>query len=335
MDGWHRAIHPLYVKKRKETAVERRRLGSTEIQVSGICFGSLTMTPFQADLGLDEGARLIRYAYEKGINFIDTAEIYDNYEYIRRGIQGIKRSDYVIATKTYAYTERLAEESLNKALRELQTDYIDVFLLHEQESEHTIRGHYPAIEYLLKAKGQGKVRAVGISTHKVAGVRGFLKYKDLDIIHPLLNIDGIGIHDGTRDDMVEAIKACHKDGRGIYSMKPLGGGHLIKRTEEAFGFLRDIKELHSIAIGLQSTQEVDAAVQMLQSGYIEENTKEQINRSNRRLIVQDYCQGCGSCESRCQQGGITVIDGMAVPNDKCILCGYCATVCPEFCIKVI
>src|SRR5690554_5758083 len=105
------------------------------------------MTPFQANLSIKEGANLIKYAYEKGINFIDTAEIYDNYDYIKEGIRGIRRDDYHIATKTYAYTEEMAEESLKKALKELNTDYIDIFLLHEQESIHTIRGHFPAIEY--------------------------------------------------------------------------------------------------------------------------------------------------------------------------------------------
>ncbi|WP_422449423.1 aldo/keto reductase, partial [Thermoanaerobacterium sp. DL9XJH110] len=83
----------------------------------------------------------------------------------------IKRTDYTISTKTYAYTEEMAENSLHKAMKEIGTDYIDIFLLHEQESIHTIRGHYPAIEYLLKAKEAGKIRALGISTHKIAGAK--------------------------------------------------------------------------------------------------------------------------------------------------------------------
>lgn len=316
-------------------ALEMTSLGNTGISVSRLCFGSLTMTPFQANLSISEGARLIKYAYRKGINFLDTAEIYDNYEYIRKGFSNIPRSGYVIASKTYAYTEEMAEQSLNKAMINLDTDYIDIFLLHEQESEHTIRGHYPAVEYFLKAKEQGRIRAIGISTHRVEGVRGFLKYPELDLIHPIFNIEGIGIQDGTVEDMLAAIKECNEAGRGIYSMKPLGGGHLINKAEEALGFLKNIKELSSIAIGLQSTQEIDAAVQMLENGYIDEKIKEALNTTNRRLIVHDYCQGCGDCQERCQQEGISLIDGMAVPNDKCILCGYCATVCPEFCIKVI
>jgi len=320
---------------RSNVKLERVYLGSTDIKVSRLCFGSLTMTPFQANLSVKEGANLIKYAYSKGINFIDTAEIYNNYHYIKEGLKDIKRDDYVIASKTYAYTEKMAEDSLEKALHEIGTDYIDVFLLHEQESIHTIRGHFPAIEYLKRAKKEGKVRAIGISTHRVDGVKGFLETKDLDVIHPIINKTGLGIHDGSIEDMLYQVKLAYDMGRGIYGMKPLGGGHLIQSIEEAFDFVRKIPYIHSIAIGMQSYDEVDADVSLMENGYIREELKKSLRNINRRLIVHDYCQGCGNCVKRCQQGGITLVDGQATPNDNCILCGYCATVCPEFCIKVI
>ena len=127
--------------------MEKVLLGNTNIEVSRLCFGSLTMTPFQANLTIKEGAYLIEHAYNRGINFLDTAEIYENYGYIREALKGIKREDYIIATKTYAYTEEMARDSVELALKELDTDYIDIFMLHEQESIHTLRGHYDAIEY--------------------------------------------------------------------------------------------------------------------------------------------------------------------------------------------
>ena len=86
--------------------MEKVKLGNTNIEVSRLCFGSLTMTPFQANLTVKEGAHLIEYAYNQGINFLDTAEIYENYGYIKEALKGIKREDYIIASKTYAYTDR-------------------------------------------------------------------------------------------------------------------------------------------------------------------------------------------------------------------------------------
>lgn len=310
-------------------------LGNTGIEVSRLCFGSLTMTPFQANLSLKEGAHLIEYAFERGINFLDTAEIYENYHYIKEALKGIKREDFVIATKSYAYTKEMAEESLKLALKELNTDYIDIFLLHEQESIHTVRGHFEAVEYFLRAKEKGLIRAFGISTHNVAGAKAAKEVKEIELIHPIVNKEGLGIGDGNITDMLLELKKVNELGKGIYAMKPLGGGHLIKSIEESFNFVRDIPFIDSIAIGMQSTKEIDADINLIESGSIPKKVKDDINKKKRRLIVADYCIGCGNCVRRCKQDAIEVIDKLAVPNEKCILCGYCATVCPEFCIKVI
>ncbi|NLL82285.1 MAG: aldo/keto reductase [Tissierellia bacterium] len=315
--------------------MEKVLLGNTNIEVSRLCFGSLTMTPFQANLTIKEGAYLIEHAYNRGINFLDTAEIYENYGYIREALKGIKREDYIIATKTYAYTEEMARDSVELALKELDTDYIDIFMLHEQESIHTLRGHYDAIEYFIKAKDQGKIRAIGISTHKVAGVRGIMSFPEIEVVHPIVNKYGIGINDGSIEDMLNELKALRDKGVGIYAMKPLGGGHLIKEAESSLKFVKNIPFIDSIAIGMQSTDEIDANIQLINNGFISDNISNKINKKNRKLLVADYCIGCGKCEERCQQNGIKVIDNMAAPNEKCILCGYCATVCPDFCIKVI
>jgi aryl-alcohol dehydrogenase-like predicted oxidoreductase len=310
-------------------------LGNTNINVSKLCFGSLTMTPFQANLSVAEGAYLIEYGFEHGINFLDTAEIYDNYAYIKQALLGIRREEYTIATKTYAYTKEMAQDSLEKALKEIGTDYIDLFLLHEQESIHTVRGHFEAIEYFIKAKEQGKIRAIGISTHKIAGAKAVKEIPEIEIIHPIVNKYGIGINDGSIEEMLSELKDLHNMGKGIYAMKPLGGGHLISELESSFNFVKNIPYIDSIAIGLQSKEEIDSNIYLLEHDSLPKGLKTELSKKNRRLIVADYCIGCGNCQRRCQQKAIEVIDGIAIPNDKCILCGYCATVCPEFCIKVI
>lgn len=315
--------------------MEKVILGSSNIEVSKLCFGSLTMTPFQANLSVKEGAELIKYAHKKGINFIDTAEIYENYAYIREALKEIKREDIVISTKTYAYTKELAKESLDKALKELDTDYIDIFLLHEQESIYTLMGHKEAIDYFMEAKEKGLIRAFGLSTHRVSGVLAAKENSNIEIIHPIVNKDGIGIQDGNIEDMLKAIEEVRQLGVGIYSMKPLGGGHLIKDYKKSFEFVKELKEIDSIAIGMQSKDEIDANVAFINNEKVDNKTKDSLRKKNRKLIVADYCIGCGNCELRCQQKGIKVIDNHAVPNENCILCGYCATVCPEFCIKVI
>lgn len=316
--------------------MEKRILGNTGIVVSELCFGSLTISPLQANLDLTEGSNIIKYAFNKGINFIDTAEIYENYNYIKNVLKTVKRRELVIATKSYSYSKETAEKSLNKALRDMETDYIDIFLLHEQESEHTIRGHYEAIEYFIKAKEKGIIRAIGISTHRIEAVEAANKYNEIEIIHPIINRLGIGIQDGTSEEMVKALEVSYRCGKGIYGMKPLGGGHLIKNVEESIDYVRKVPYLHSFAIGMQSKDEVDANVSLVEKGFIPTHIKKKINKKDRRLKIADWCIGCGQCVKTCNNGGIKIIDNKAVPiMENCVLCGYCARKCPEFCIKVI
>ncbi|WIV11187.1 aldo/keto reductase [Proteiniborus sp. MB09-C3] len=316
--------------------MENRLLGNTGIKVSELCFGSLTIGPLQVNLDILEGAQIISYAFSKGINFIDTAEIYDNYGHIKEALKTVNRKDIVIATKSYSYSKETAEKSLSKALSELDTDYIDIFLLHEQESKHTIRGHYEAIEYFMKAKEKGIIRAIGISTHRVEAVLAANQYREIEVIHPIINKLGIGIQDGSVDDMIAALKISYNIGKGIYGMKPLGGGHLIKSVEESVDFVRNVPYLHSFAMGMQSKDEVDANVSLINSGYIPDDIKQRIKKKERRLHISDWCIGCGSCVETCKNGGVHLVNNKAVPiMEKCVLCGYCARKCPEFCIKVI
>lgn len=311
-------------------------LGNTGIITSNICFGSLTMTPFQSNLTIKEGAYLIEHAFNNGINFIDTAQLYDNYNYIREALKGFSRNDLIISTKSYAWNRKLAEDALKEALNELNTDYIDIFLLHEQESELTIKGHYEALEFFMEAKNKGYIRALGLSTHRISGVLGANKYPELELIHPILNKDGLGIGDGNVTEMIKALEESKKLGKGIYSMKPLGGGHLIKDIEKSFKFLNKLKFIDSIAVGMQSIEEIDCNISLINNGVYPEELKEKLLSKRRKLIIEEYCTACGNCVQRCNQDALKILNGVStVDYNKCVLCGYCATVCPDFYIKVV
>jgi len=316
--------------------LQYRVLGNTGIKVSRLCFGALTIGSLQANLSLAEGARVICRALELGVNFIDTAEIYNTYSYIGNAIRQ-SGTETVIVTKSYAYTAECMQKSLENALRELKRGHVDIFLLHEQESIHTIRGHWEALEYLLKAKEKGLVRAVGISTHHVAGVQGAATTPEIDVIHPLINMAGIGIKDGTADDMRRAITAAFTAGKGIYAMKSLGGGHLLSHIDDAFRYIISITELASVAVGMSSVNEVDYNACVFSEMPVGSELAEKVARQPRRLLIDEYCQGCGACVSRCKAGALSFDDtGRAmVAQHKCNLCGYCAACCPEFFIKVI
>lgn len=315
--------------------MEYRKLGNTNIEVSRLCLGSLTMTKSQGNLSKDKAGRLISFAYNQGVNFIDTAELYDNYDLIKEAFNYVKREDLIITSKTYAYSKEGARESLNKYLKELKTDYADIFLLHEQESEHTLRGHYEALEELWKLKEKGYIKAIGISTHKIRAVKAARDFKEIDVIHPMTNIEGLGILDGSIEEMLREIHLAKEAGIGIYAMKVLGGGHLRSKSEQAIRWAVDQEDFDSIALGMQSEDEVLANAKLINRQEIPKDLTDRLSKRNRTIDVEEYCVGCGRCAAKCKARAIEIINGQAVINrDKCILCSYCASVCPDFYIKV-
>lgn len=311
------------------------QLGRTGLSVSKICFGALTIGPLQANLPVRAGAAVIRCGLEYGINFIDTAELYGTYAYIKEALRGWS-SPVVIASKSYAYTRKDMAASLEKARRGMNRDVIEIFLLHEQESALTLRGHRPALDFLLEAKTRGLVRAVGISTHTVAGVEAAAAMPEIDVIHPIFNQAGLGILDGTREDMYAAIIQAWRAGKGIYAMKPIGGGNLIADAENALRYVLNQPAIHAVAVGMKTVAEVEMNVAIAEGRPVPAAVRQRVNQERRCLHIEDWCAGCGTCVDTCRYAALAVVNGkLQVDPTKCLLCGYCGAACPQFCIKII
>ena len=311
-----------------------RTLGSTGTSVSRLCFGTLTMGPFQRDLSVKEGAALFERAFSHGVNFLDTAEIYETYPHVREAVR--LKPDVIVCTKSYSYDEETAEKSFRKAVEGIGREYIDVFLLHEQESGLTIKGHAKAIEYFLRKKEQGYIGAVGLSTHYVGCMKAALSHPELEVLVPLINRKGVGIADGTADEMLAVIRDARVHGRGIIAMKPLGGGHLIGEREAALEYILGLDCVDTVAMGMQSIDEVDYNCAVFSGETPDPALAERLGKVKRRMLIQDWCQGCGTCVTACRNHAITMVDNIArIDYSKCATCGYCARVCPQFNIKVI
>lgn len=314
--------------------MEYVKLGSKGPTVSRLCFGGLIIGPLQANLDIERGADIICCALEMGVNFIDTAELYGTYPHIRRAIRksGTKP---VIAAKSYAYSEDGARASLEKARMEMDVDFIDIFLLHEQESRLTLKGHREALEYYVSAKEKGLIKAVGVSTHNIEVVEACSEMPEIDIIHPIINKKGVGIGDGSIDEMLAAVKKAFERGKGIYGMKPLGGGNLLSCFDECMEFVLNLPFVHSIAVGMQSEEEVIMNVHVFNGWKVPEDIRRVLKNRKKKLHIDFWCEGCGKCVERCGQDALRVVEGKALVDDeRCILCGYCGSACPQFAIKI-
>lgn len=324
-----------------------------DLKVSKLCFGTLTIGPLQADLDIDKGAEVIVSAFNGGVNFLDSAEYYRTYPYIKRAIEiytgnGGKREDIIICTKSYAYSESGAKESVERALNEIGTDYIDIFMMHEQESIYTIRGHEEALLYYDKLKSK-IIRAVGISTHHTEGVAGAVLYNEnagrkvIDVVHPIYNMAGLGIISDSGDRirnleiMRIEIEKAKRSGIFIFAMKALGGGNLFRDAGKSLEFVLSDPNIDSVAVGMKSAGETEHNIYFFNYGKFKEDYHLLFTEENRKkLHVEDWCECCGKCLDACFQNAISLCDGKAsCDQNKCVLCGYCAGKCKIFAIKVI
>ena len=237
--------------------MQYRLLGRTGLRVSRLCFGALTVGPCQADMPPETAGEIISRAFELGVNFIDTAQLYQSYAHIAAALRRPAARDIVIASKTYAYEADAALKAVEEARTALNRDVIDIFLLHEQESAHTLRGHAAALDMLYRLKAQNQLRAVGISTHHIAGVYAAAE-AGLDVVHPLLNLAGYGILDGSRDEMDAACRHASDLGLGIYLMKPFGGGNLLSRSSECLAYSLQRDYAAAVAVGICAVHDAAA-----------------------------------------------------------------------------
>lgn len=318
------------------TKLTQQALGTTGLSVSTLCFGTLTMGPLQKNMTPEKGAELLHHGFYRGINFLDTAQIYGTYPHIRCFLKEVPRNQVVVMTKSYAWSKETAKKAVEEAMEAMDTSSLDVFLMHEQESEHTLRGHREALDYYLNMKDKGIIKAIGLSTHRVAAVTASLNMPEIELLFPIFNPRGLGIGDGTLHDMTKALEKAQKTGKAIVGMKPLGGGHLLNSYEETLRFSLDHPLLDAVAIGMQSKAEIDSNCAMAQRQPLPAEALKTALKQDRRLHIGDECQGCGNCVAACRQQALTLVQGQAVVDySKCILCSYCARDCPAFCIKVI
>ena len=164
-------------------------LGNTGIRVSRAGFGVLPMGPSQLALPVDEGAAILRYALEKGINFIDTAQYYRTYPYIRKALEGGGFPDAVLCSKSLCDDYDSMMDAIREAREEMGRP-ADIFLMHEVRSGQ-LEVRQGAWQALVDAKKQGLVRAIGLSTHHVDVCAAAAEMAELDVVFPLINCAGL------------------------------------------------------------------------------------------------------------------------------------------------
>lgn len=305
-------------------------LGKSNIKVSRVGMGVLPIGPNQRALPLDEGASIIRYALDRGISFLDTAQYYKTYPYIREALKG-NCYEPVISSKSLCVDYSSMEAAIDEARKSLNRDVIDIFLLHELRCGQ-FEERQGAWDCLQDAKAKGIIRACGISTHDLLVTSEMADVPECDVVFPLINYAGLGIRKGngpgTADEMIESISRCHASGKGVFSMKAFGGGNLTANYQKALKYVLEKQEIDSVMIGFGEIKDIDDLFDYI-DGRMSPDYNPDVSQK-KMCIEQSDCEGCGTCLKICESEAIFYNEnGLAqIDEGKCLTCGYCAAACP-------
>lgn len=308
----------------------KQKLGNTGLLVSKLCFGTLTLGSIQANIPINKAVNLISDAWDRGVNFFDSAELYDTQKIIG-ALPSHIRHGIIVATKSYSETTQKMIISVEKSLKEMKLDVIPIYLLHEQETALTFKGHERAFDVLLKYKAMGLIKHLGVSTHSVEITKLTRQFPEIEVVFSMFNIEGWGIRDGTQNEMEKELEWDYKIGKGVYLMKVLAGGKLLGKAKEAITYARDFPFAHAVAIGMKHKAEVDWNIDLFEGKNVPE-----LNGVPRKMLVSFWCETCGICIEHCPQKAISIINGKTIIDEnKCITCAYCVGFCPLHCLRVI
>ncbi|HBK67691.1 MAG TPA: aldo/keto reductase [Firmicutes bacterium] len=315
--------------------MKKKLLGKTGLKVTELCFGALPMGPLQKNLPEEEAAEILSIALQGGVNFIDTAQGYKTYGPIRLALKTIKERP-IIASKSPAETYGEMQQAVDQALNNLELDELDIFHLHAARAgEDVFAKRRGALECLLDNKRQGRIRAIGISTHSVKVTALASTREEIDVVFPIMNKQGLGLLEGNREEMERAIAQCVTKGKGVYLMKVLAGGSLVGDYDQALDYARSLPGCSSIAIGMVTREEVEYNLAYFE-GRRPESLPSLEAMKKRFLVVKSLCAGCLKCVDVCPNHAIISVEGKAlIQEEKCLTCGYCVGVCPQFAIRLV
>src|SRR2546428_8951861 len=214
----------------RQVTKRRVRLGRTGLTVSTLCFGTGYMGGSVAS-----GTRLLTRAYDLGITFGDASDDYGTHPHVAQALREVGRDGVVVATKTYASTAVGARRALTKALRELGVETVDIFLLHAVDSHGELEAKLPALEALTRARAEGLVRAVGVSSHSREVLARLLELSEVDVALVVVNRTGAWVKDASPAELTAVVQPLYRSGRGACRTKAPGNGPGAGRRGGAFG----------------------------------------------------------------------------------------------------
>jgi len=253
----------LYAAAKPKYGTDRVTLGPKKVELSRLAQGSGTngvggSSNQTRKLGMEGFAGLIRASFDNGITFWDSADQYGTHPYFRTALKGgIAREKVTILSKTHASTEAEMRKDLDRFRRELNSDYIDILLLHCM-----LDGNWPerkkgAMAVIEEAQAKGIVRTKGVSCHTLAALKTAAKTPWVEVDLARFNPAGVAM-DADVATVTGVLKEMKAAGKGIIAMKVFGAGKLKDKTDECLQWQLAHSDLvDCFTIGTESRAEME------------------------------------------------------------------------------
>jgi hypothetical protein len=259
----------------KRSATDFVPLGNSGVKVTRLAFGTGTFGGrVQRELGQEGFTRLVRYAYDQGIRFFETADAYKGMpEMLGIALKGLPRDSYRIMTKYRLRTTDDPQATIDRFRRELNTEYFDILLLHCVRTSGWATQFEGLRDALSEAKQKKIIMAHGASCHGLLPLRDFPGNKWLDVALMRVNHDGTrmdslkGAEDDTGDvpEVFTHVKKIHGQGTGVLGMKLIGEGAFTtpERRDASIKYVIKQGTVDAMTIGFKSPAEIDEAIQRI------------------------------------------------------------------------
>lgn len=258
-------------------------LGNTGIVVNKNGFGAL---PIQR-IDMDSAVKLIHMALDGGVDFFDTARAYsDSEEKLGKAFEGIDRSKYYIATKTTAKTGEQLHADLETSLKNLKTDYVDIYQLHCAPKCFRPGDADGVYDAALQAKKEGKIKHIGITAHLLNVAEEAVEsalYETLQF--PFAYISG--------EKEVALVKKCEEAGMGFLGMKGLAGG-LLTNSKLCYWFACQHKAVLPLW-GIQRESELAEFLSYQDNPPVMDDEMKTVYEKDIKELSGEFCRGCGYC----------------------------------------
>jgi predicted aldo/keto reductase-like oxidoreductase len=261
-------------KTSKRTATDWVTLGRSRVEVTRLAFGTGTYSGrTQRELGQDAFTRLVRYAYDHGIRFFETADSYHGMpQMLATALKGLPRDSYRLMTKYDLHDSEKPQDAINRLRTDLNTEYVDILLLHCVRNPTWPEDSRRMQDAFSEAKSKKVILSHGASVHGLPALRAFPGNQWLDIAMIRMNHNGTRMdtpdtHDtderGNVKEVVGHMKQVHSQGMGVISMKLVGEGRFTRQEDRraALNYAFNVAGVDAVTIGYKNTAEVDEAIQ--------------------------------------------------------------------------